>query len=134
MASRVRLLLIMFLILATPIGLFAQARATAADILGTVADESGAALPGVTVTATNTATNQARTAVTDRGGRYYIGALQPGKYTIAAELTGFAVQQRKGVRLVIGQLVEMNFSLRPGAAEAITIAASKERDVKVRST
>src|ERR1700719_716503 len=123
MASRTRLLLIMFFVFATPIGLFAQARATAADILGTGADESGAALPGVTVTATNMGTNQARTAVTDRGGRYYIGALQPGSYTIAAELTGFAAQQRKGVRLVIGQLAEMNFNLRPGAAEAITVSA-----------
>ena len=84
MASRIRVLLIMFFIVAMPFSLFAQARATAADLLGTVVDESGAALPGVTVTATNTATNLARTAVTDKGGRYYIGALQPGMYSIAA--------------------------------------------------
>jgi hypothetical protein len=69
MASRVRVLLIMLLILAAPVVVFAQARLTAADIQGTIEDQSGAVLPGVTVTATNTATNQARTTVTDREGR-----------------------------------------------------------------
>ena len=123
MASRIRLLLIIFFIFATPIGLFAQASATAADVLGTIKDESGAVLPGVTVRATNRATNQIRTAVTDKDGRFYIGALPPGMYTIGAELSGFAAQQRKSVRLVIGQLVEMNFNLRPGEVEAITVTA-----------
>lgn len=116
------LLVILILLMAFPVALFAQ-RATAADLTGRIDDESGAVLPGVVVSATNTATNQVRTAVTDKEGRYYIGALPPGVYTIAAELAGFAPLQRKGVRLNIGQLVEMNFRLRPGAAEAIVITA-----------
>lgn len=124
MAPKTRiLLLVMILLLAAPAALFAQ-RATAADISGTIQDESGAVLPGVTVTATNTATNQARTATTDRTGRYRIVALQPGVYSISTELAGFAPQQRKAVRLQIGQLAEMNFRLRPGAAEAIVISAA----------
>src|ERR1700737_4741329 len=104
MASRVRALCIILFVLAMPMGLFAQARLTAADIQGTIQDQTGAVLPGVTVTATNNATNQSRTAVTDKDGRYYIGALPPGVYTISAELSGFASQQRKDMRLVIGQL------------------------------
>jgi hypothetical protein len=124
MASRVRVLLIMLLILAAPVVVFAQARLTAADIQGTIQDQSGAVMPGVTVTATNTATNQSRTTVTDREGRYYIGALQPGVYTISAELSGFAPQRRKDMRLVIGQLADLRFTLRAGAAEAITVSAT----------
>jgi hypothetical protein len=123
MASRIRLPLIMLFILATPIGLFAQGRLTAADIGGTIQDQSGAVLPGVAVTATNTATNQSRTAVTDKDGRYYIGALQPGVYTISVELAGFAQQTRKDLRLVIGQLADLHFTLRAGVAEAIVVSA-----------
>ncbi len=123
MASRIRVLLLMLFILATPVGLFAQARLTAADIQGTIQDQTGAVLPGVAVTATNTATNQSRTAVTDKAGRYYIGALQPGVYTISAELAGFAPQTRKDLRLVIGQLADLHFTLRAGAAEAIVVSA-----------
>jgi len=77
----------------------------------------------VTVVATNPATNQSRSAVTDREGRYYIGALPPGTYTISAELSGFASQKRNGVRLVIGQLADLNFALRAGTSEAIVVSA-----------
>ncbi len=124
MASRLRLFLLMLLVLATPLRLFAQSRLTAADIEGIILDQSNAVLPGVTVTATNVATNQSRTSVTDKEGRYYIGALQPGLYTITAELSGFAQQSRKDVRLNIGQLADLPFTLRAGATEAIVVSAA----------
>src|SRR5438093_1890218 len=124
MASRIRGLCIILFILAMPIGLFAQSRLTAADIQGTIRDQSGGVLPGVTVTATNAATNQSRTTVTDKEGRYYIGALQPGVYNISAELAGFAPQKRNGLRLQLGQLAELQFTLRAGAGEAITVSAT----------
>src|SRR5437773_12290698 len=102
MASTTRVLIVL-LLLFVPIGLFAQARLTAADIEGTVTDESGAVLPGVTITATNTATNQTRSVVTGKDGRYYIGALQPGTYTLSAELAGFVLQKDHRVRVRVGQ-------------------------------
>ncbi len=122
MASTIRMFSVVLVLMAVPMGLFAQARLTAADLAGTVVDESRAVLPGVTITASNMATNQARNAVTDPQGKYYIGALQPGMYTITAELSGFATQQRKPVRLVIGQLADLRFVLRQGAAETITVS------------
>jgi hypothetical protein len=103
--------------------LFAQARLTAADIEGTVKDESGAVLPGVTITATNIATNQSRTAVTGRDGRYYIGALQPGTYVMNAELAGFVPQKHSEFRVRIGQLADINFTMKPGTSEAIVVSA-----------
>src|SRR4051794_35620741 len=123
MASTIRVLLVLLLLLFIPIGLFAQARLTAADIEGTVADESGAVLPGVTITATNTATNQSRSVVTGKDGRYYIGALQPGVYTMAAELTGFVPQKHSEFRVRIGQLADINFTMKPGTSEAIVVSA-----------
>jgi hypothetical protein len=115
--------MLVLIVATTPLAVFAQARLTAADLQGTVQDESGAVLPGVTVVATNTATNQSRSAVTGRDGRYYIGALQPGTYSISAELSGFAAQKRKDVRLSIGQLADLSFVLRPGTSEAIVVSA-----------
>src|SRR5258708_4919973 len=123
MASRVRVLLMGLFILMVPIGSFAQGRLTAADIQGTTHDQTGGGLPGVAVTARKAATNQSRTTVTDKAGHYYIGALQPGVYTISAGLIGFAPQNRKDVRLFIGQFVEMNFTLRTGVTEAVTVTA-----------
>ena len=53
--------------------------AAAQTISGVVTDTSGAVLPGVTVEATNAATQQVRSATTDDGGRYVIADLQPGQ-------------------------------------------------------
>jgi hypothetical protein len=122
MASTTRVLIVL-LLLFIPIGLFAQARLTAADIEGTVTDESGAVLPGVTITATNTATNQTRSVVTGKDGRYYIGALQPGTYTLSAELAGFVPQKHNEFRVRIGQLADVHFTLKPGTSEAIVVSA-----------
>ncbi|HEX9606684.1 MAG TPA: carboxypeptidase regulatory-like domain-containing protein, partial [Gemmatimonadaceae bacterium] len=123
MASTTRVLIVVLLVALMPQVLLAQARLTAADLQGTVLDQSGGVLPGVTIVATNTATNQSRSAVTDKDGRYYIGAIPPGSYTISADLAGFAPQRRNDLRLVIGQLAELNFSLRPGTSEAIIVSA-----------
>src|SRR5215510_9446691 len=83
--------------------LMAQARLTGADLSGTVTDESGAVLPGATVTVTQVETNLTRTTVTDPRGRYLAAALPPGSYRIAIEMSGFAASRREGVKLVLGQ-------------------------------
>src|SRR6185436_8534047 len=57
-----------------------------ANLGGAVTDDSGGALPGVTVTVTNTANGRAQTLTTGTDGRYRAVALQPGPYEIAAEL------------------------------------------------
>ena len=56
MASKVRNLILILVFLLMPVGLFAQARLTGADLEGTVMDGSGAVLPGVTVTIRNVET------------------------------------------------------------------------------
>lgn len=122
--NKVKTLLCMVLLLITPVAAFAQARLTGADLQGTIRDTSNGSLPGVTVTATSIATNQARTGITDGQGVYYIPALSAGLYNVVAELSGFAAQNRNNVRLHLGQRVELDFTLRAGAAETITVTAS----------
>ena len=64
------------------------AQATA-QISGTVRDSSGAVLPGVTVTATQTETGFSRTTVTDAEGLYVVASLPLGPYNLEATLQGF---------------------------------------------
>ena len=70
-------------------GLHAQ---VTGEIEGTVTDEGGGALPGVTVTATNEDTGLSRTAITNAEGNYDIKAISSGSYTVSGSLiTGVTV-------------------------------------------
>src|SRR5262245_49698276 len=72
------------------------------SITGRIADASGARLPGVTVTVTNVATNVASTTVSNEEGIYGIPYLNPGTYTVAAELAGFKKLVRDGIAVRVG--------------------------------
>ena len=76
----------------------ASAQQTESRILGRVLDQSGAALPGVTVTVTSKSTGAERTAVTDGDGTYTVTNLAPGPYTVRAELAGFQPVRQGGRR------------------------------------
>jgi len=71
-------------------------------ITGRVTDKSGGALPGVTVTATNVATNVGSITVTTGEGLFTIPYLTPGTYTVVAELSGFKKSVREGLDVRIG--------------------------------
>ena len=83
------------------------------SLRGTVTDEQGAALPGVTITVTSPALLSARTDVTDETGAYRVINLPPGAYVITAELPGFATFRREGVQLRAGAnfLVDVTMAL-----------------------
>src|SRR5262245_13545482 len=78
----------------------AAAQIGAANVGGIVVDTSGAALPGVTITITNTANGFGQTFVTGERGNVRAVALQPAPYDIRAELTGFAPITRRIVLTV----------------------------------
>src|SRR5688572_6013144 len=67
----------------------AFAQGGSATINGTVFDQGKAVLPGVTVTVTNEATGISRDAVTGAEGDFVFPTMQPGTYSIRAELAGF---------------------------------------------
>jgi hypothetical protein len=115
---------IVFTLVLLPLPSAGQARLTGGDVTGTVRDQSGAVLPGVTVTVVNVATNVTRTAVSDDRGRYLVAALPPGTYHLTAELAGFASERRDALTLVLGQTIEIDFALRvAGQAETVTVTA-----------
>ncbi|MEO6487787.1 MAG: carboxypeptidase-like regulatory domain-containing protein, partial [Thermoanaerobaculia bacterium] len=72
--------------------LFAQT--PTGQISGLVVDDSGSALPGVTVTARNAGTGQSRTTVSNMEGQYVLPLLPSGTYEVTAELAGFQTFKR----------------------------------------
>jgi hypothetical protein len=96
------------------------------SILGVVHDQSGAVIAGVTVTATNNATNQARSTRTDITGEYRILALPVGQYTVEATNPGFQKFAITDIDLTVNAQRRIDISLQVGAIEQrveITAAA-----------
>jgi hypothetical protein len=92
-----------------------------ANISGVVTDGSGAVLPGVSVTVTNTATGRAQSLVTSSEGRYRAVALQPGPYAVSAELQGFGTVRRE-ITLVVGADATLDMSMGVAALnENVTV-------------
>jgi hypothetical protein len=107
-------------------------------ISGTVKDAQGGVVPGVTVTATSTQTQQTRTVVTDGSGFYTFPNLQPSRYDISAELQGFKKANRTGVQVDAASSLTLDFGLETGAlTEEVTVTAEAsmlQSDVAVRKT
>src|SRR5260221_1090301 len=99
-------------------GMTLSSAAYAQTIAGTVRDESGAMLPGVTVEASSPALiEKSRTAVTDGTGQYQITNLRPGTYTITFTLTGFNTVRREGVELSGTGTFSINADMKIGTLE-----------------
>src|SRR5215813_975317 len=80
----------------------ATALAQDAVLTGTVTDTTGGVLPGVTITATNTATGNVFTAVTDAAGTYRV-PVRVGVYRITSELSGFQTLAQDNVQILLGR-------------------------------
>src|SRR5206468_8392806 len=70
-------------------GRTAPAQGTTGSITGTITDETGAAVPGATVTVTQTSTNNVHTSTTSDSGFYTVPQLPPGNYRVSVEKSGF---------------------------------------------
>jgi len=92
----------------------ASAQTGAASITGLVADETGGALPGVTMTATNQATNVPYVVVTNNAGNYTITSVPIGTYLIKAELTGFRTATSTPIRLEANQIARFDVKMLVG--------------------
>ncbi|MFZ0808942.1 MAG: carboxypeptidase-like regulatory domain-containing protein [Candidatus Sulfotelmatobacter sp.] len=117
-ASRVVLAVLVALLFS----LSATAQSTAGRILGTVTDQSGAAVAGATVVVTDIQRNTSRTLSTDDTGSYVAADLTPGSYKVRVEAKGFKSIERPNVQIEVATDVRSDFSLRPGqVTEVMTI-------------
>ena len=114
------------------ISLIALARSSAAagqdtaTIIGQVTDQSGAVLPGVTVTATSPALQVPQvTAITNEVGEYRLAPLPIGVFDVGFGRAGFRPVQRQNVRLTVGFTAKLDVSLGLATvAETVTVAGA----------
>ena len=84
------------------------AQSTSSSIIGTVTDESGAAIPGASVAVTNVGTQDERTVETNERGDYAVPALDIGLYEVAATMEGFSRAVATDVRLEVDLVRRQN--------------------------
>jgi hypothetical protein len=98
---------------------------TGGQITGEVRDQSGAIVPVASVTVTNTATNIARSTVTNSEGIYSFPDLTPGMYDVKVTATGFDVVVKNNIELQVQQAARVDFSLVVGQSmQTIDVAGS----------
>jgi Carboxypeptidase regulatory-like domain/TonB-dependent Receptor Plug Domain len=110
------------LLLSSPVTVTAQERS--GNIAGIVQDQSGGVLPGVVVTLTNKESNRTVSTKTDTGGTYIARELEPGRYTVKFEFTGFANAVVQDVILLLGKTIEVNTTMQIGAVEQVVEVSS----------
>jgi hypothetical protein len=94
-------------------------------ITGTVTDNTGGVIPGVEVTATNIDTGVETRTVTTDVGLYRIPYIQPGRYRVAASMSGFKTTVQDNVQVLTTQTVTANFALEVGdLQDQITVSSS----------
>ena len=99
----------------------AWAQATG-QLSGFVTDQEGGALPGVSVTVTNVATNQSRLVMTGQDGYFAAPLLAPGDYNVVAALDGFVQLSREGVRVTAAETARIGMALSVGEfSETMTV-------------
>jgi hypothetical protein len=103
--------------LTLPVPALAQGETTSA-IAGSVSDPSGAAIPGATVTVTNTEDGLQRTMKTDGAGRFAFPQLKPGTYAVKVEAEHFEAQRNPAVPAGLGQKQTIDFKLNIASASS----------------
>lgn len=115
-----------FAALALALASLNAARASGAEIVGTVTDPMGAVVAGAQVTATDAATQKSSTATTDSQGRYKISGLAAGTYVVSVTAQGFAETKQENVRVEDGKTATANVRmLLPAVEGSVTVTAPK---------
>ena len=102
----------------------ALAQSDRGAITGTVTDQGGGIIPGVSVVATNLATNQELRTVTTETGHYTIPAIPAGAYSLTVEQPGFRKFVQTGITVQVAQTARLDVVLEVGAADnLVTVSA-----------
>jgi Carboxypeptidase regulatory-like domain/TonB dependent receptor len=96
-----------------------QAQVATGTILGNVKDNTGGAVPGATINATNVNTQQTRSTTTDDNGQYTLPLLPVGTYQVEVELTGFKNFVQTGILLEVGRNARVDAVLEPGSVQEV---------------
>ena len=101
---------------------------------GFVSDDTGASLPGVTIELVDLERGLRRTAITSQGGFFALRAVPSGLYDLVASLAGFRTTRREGVRLLVGQSLEVDLRLGLAAVEETVVVTGEAPLLEVGRT
>src|SRR5215204_6553622 len=105
----------------------ANAQETTGTLTGAAKDQSGAVLPGVTVTVKSLQTGGTQEFVTNESGLYTAPLLQPGEYEVTFTLSGFQARTIKGIQLHVNDRLEVNGQLGvTGVSETVEVSAASQ--------
>src|SRR5881296_549529 len=113
------------LALVFPVVLAAQSQATTGVIRGTVTDPSGTAVAGATVALRETRTGFQRQVATNERGIFVAPLMPLGVYDVGARAVGFGETRRTGVRLGLGETVNLNIPLAAVQLQAVVVEATQ---------
>lgn len=103
----------------------ARAQQGRGELRGTVTDEQGGALPGVSILITNQDTGTFREIVSGADGSYFAGQLLPGVFRITAQLAGFSSFERTDFAIGVGRTLDLDVVMTIGAIEeTITVSGA----------
>jgi Carboxypeptidase regulatory-like domain len=102
---------LVFFLLFTSAGM---AQVVTGDILGTITDPSGAAVPNARIVTTNTGTHETHTVMSGKSGEYILTAMPSGSYSITVTAPGFKTAVVKDVKLDAGSRLRQNFDMALG--------------------
>jgi len=116
------------------IGSYLSAQMPTGKIFGTVTDDQGAPLPGVTIEATSPKLVGKATTISDENGVYRIFALTPGLYKVTFVLQGFKTVVRDGIIVEVEQSIKLNVSMQLGALEEQVTVIGQSPLIDVKNT
>ena len=93
------------------------------SVRGLIYDSSKAVLPGAELTFLNLSTEREYKVTSDSSGRYFARDLEPGRYSITAEKTGFSKAEYPDVILLLGKTINLDFTLQVGQMEESIIVS-----------
>ena len=100
-----------------------------AELQGVVRDQSGAVVPGATVTIVDPANGAQRSITTDTAGHYVFSLLGPGDYDMGADLAGFQPVTRHGLRIDSGSRIKLDLVLQAAQIrETVAVSATAPVD------
>src|SRR6516164_9352549 len=116
---------VLFFVFFVVAALTLHAQTTNGRILGTVHDQTGAAIANATVIVTDTQRSVSRQAVTDQSGNFVVPALPPSVYTVRAEANGFKTVEHQDVQLEVARDISLDFSLPAGTVRQEVVVSSE---------
>ncbi|HXP11426.1 MAG TPA: carboxypeptidase-like regulatory domain-containing protein, partial [Acidobacteriaceae bacterium] len=95
----------------------AYAQFDVGSLVGTIRDQSGAAVPNASITVTNAATNIQSSATSNNNGDYEVPSLRAGVYTISAKAPNYAEAVAENITISVGNRQRIDLELKVGQAQ-----------------